>query len=98
LTSDPRRRAFASAPPDTLSARDRQLVVDLVLEHCGAGELRQAILAEPTRAAAVARVREALGQTVIATTASAGESDRQGLVRWCAVADQVRHLQLALPF
>ena len=98
-----------------LTARDRQLVVDLVLEHCGAGDLRQAILAEPTRAAAVARVREALGQTVIATTASAGEgvavqglgsraglrvsvSDRQGLVRWCAVADQVRHLQLALPF
>jgi hypothetical protein len=100
---------------DALAARDRQLVVDLVLEHWGARELRRAILAEPTRAAAIDRMRSALGQTVIAAASPAGEGvavqglgsrtglrvtvgDRQGLVRWCELADQVRHLQLALPF
>jgi hypothetical protein len=96
---------------DALTARDRQLVVDLVLEDVG--ELRAAILAEPTRVAAVDRVRRALGQILIATASMAGEGiavqglgsrvglrvtvgDRQGLVRWHEVADAVRHLQLAL--
>jgi hypothetical protein len=99
---------------DTLAARDRELVVDLVLEHYGAGVMRRAILAERGRGEAIAYARRAFRDIVLAAASPAGEElavqglgsraglrvtvgDRQGLVRWCEVADQVRHLQLALP-
>jgi hypothetical protein len=70
----PARRIPPGTPPDTLTAADRQLVIDVALEDRGAGVLARAILEQPSRQAAIAYVRAVLGRGVTSGWTSAGEA------------------------
>jgi hypothetical protein len=68
------RRAVVGASPDTLTAADRQLAINVALDDRGSGVLGQAILEQPSRQAAIAYVRAVLGKGVTSGWTPAGEA------------------------
>jgi hypothetical protein len=86
----PPRRAVTGPSPDTLTAADRQLVIDVALDDRGSGVVAQAILDQPSRQAAIAYVRAVLGKGVTSGWTLAGEAYAvQGLGQRCGLAATV---------